>query len=245
MTKFTNKLLYNELIEMFQNNDFIFFTETWSNDLCDLSVDGFSIYQLTRTNRKSRAKRDSGGIALYIKNDINQYCKLLEKDRDDIIWLKIDRSLCGLSHDLYLCLCYIIPTGSSREAVTEVTVLDRISDFIVKIANTTDNCYNMLILGYLNSRIGVEHDFVILDNSNNDHLPDDYVPDEFLPRVSEDLKINANGRKLLDFCRQNELRICNGRLGDDKNIGKFTFTGSSGRSVVDYVIINAQRNKIV
>ena len=60
--------------------------------------------------------------------------------------------------------------------------------------------------------------------------------DEFLPRSSEDKTINANGRKLLDFCRKNELRICNGRLGDDRNIGKFTFTGSSGRSVVDYVI---------
>ena len=60
--------------------------------------------------------------------------------------------------------------------------------------------------------------------------------DEFLPRSSEDKTINANGRKLFDFCRQNELRICNGRLGDDRNIGKFTFIGSSGRSVVDYVI---------
>ena len=69
LTKFTNKLHYNELIEMFQNNDFILFTETWSNALCDLSVDGFSIYQLNRTNRKSSAKRDSGGIALYINKN--------------------------------------------------------------------------------------------------------------------------------------------------------------------------------
>lgn len=116
--------------------------------------------------------------------------------------------------------------------------MDRISDFIVGIADATENCYNILICGDFNSRVGVEHDFVILDNTNNDYLPDDYVPDDFLPRVSEDKKVNANGRKLLDFCRQNDLRICNGRLGDDKNIGKFTFTGNTGRSVVDYVITN-------
>ena len=69
-------------------------------------------------------------------------------------------------------------------------------------------------------------------------MPDDYVPDEFLPRQSEDKIVNLNGKKLLDFCRQNELRICNGRLGHDKNNGKFTFTASTGRSVVDYVITN-------
>ena len=55
---------------------------------------------------------------------------------------------------------------------------------------------------------------------------------------SEDKIVNLNGRKLLDFGRQNELRIYNGRLGDDRNIGKFTFRASSGRSVVDYVITN-------
>ena len=160
VTKFTNKLQSSELIDLFQNNDLILFTETWSNDLYDVAVDGFTLFQLNRTNRKRNAKRDSGGIALYVKNDINQYCTLLTTDSDDIIWVKIDRSLFNLSCDLYLCLCYIIPTGSSREALTEICVLDRISDFITNIADTTDNCYNILICGDLNSRVGVEHDLL-------------------------------------------------------------------------------------
>ena len=115
-----------------------------------------------------------------------------------------------LTYDLYLCLCYVIPTGSSTKALTEISVLDRISDYIVDIANYTENCYNILICGDFNSRTGTEHDFVILDNSNNDMLPDDYVPDEFLARFTYDKTINTNGRKLLDFCKQNGLRICNG-----------------------------------
>ena len=61
--------------------------------------------------------------------------------------------------------------------------------------------------------------FVILDNSNDDALPDDYVPDEFFVRSSEDKTINSNGRKLLDFCKQNGLRICNGRISEDRNFG--------------------------
>ena len=238
VTKYTNKLQSEELIEIFQSNDIILLTEIWTNDLCDISVDGFSVFQLNRVEKKHNAKRDSGGIVLYIKNSLMRHCELLKKENDDVIWLKIDKSLLHLSFDLYLCLCYVIPTGSSREALTEMSVLDRISEYIVKIANDTRNCYNILICGDLNSRTGTEHDFVILDNSNNDVLPDDYVPDEFFVRSSEDKTINSNGRKSLDFCRQNGLRICNGRIGEDRNFCKCTFIGGTGRSLVDYVISN-------
>ena len=42
----------------------------------------------------------------------------------------------------------------------------------------------------------------------------------------------------MDFCKQNGLRICNGRIGEDRNFGKCTFIGSAGRSLVNYVISN-------
>ena len=34
------------------------------------------------------------------------------------------------------------------------------------------------------------------------------------------------------------MRIANGRLGSDKGIGKYTYVGSTGRSVIDYVIVS-------
>ena len=116
-----------------------------------------------------------------------------KKRKDDIIWLKIDKSLLNLTYVLYLCLCYVIPTGSSREALTEISVLDRISDYIVEISNATENCYHVLVCWDLNSRTGAENDFVILDNLNNDMLPEDYVTDDFMARFSEDKSINSNG----------------------------------------------------
>ena len=47
-----------------------------------------------------------------------------------------------------------------------------------------------------------------------------------------------NGRKLLEFCKMHILRICNGRLRSDNGIGKYTYVGSSGKSVVDYILVN-------
>ena len=96
----------------------------------------------------------------------------------------------------------IIRSGSSREALTEFNVLDRISDHIIQIANKINNNYNILLCGDLNRRTGSEQDFVIFDNDINlDLLPDDYEVDENLQRFSQDCSININGRKLLDFSK--------------------------------------------
>ena len=68
-------------------------------------------------------------------------------------------------------------------------------------------------------------------------LPDEYIADAELQRFSEDNgHVNNNGLLLLDFCKQTGLRIMNGRVGADQGIGKHTFVGSRGSSVVDYVL---------
>ena len=42
-------------------------------------------------------------------------------------------------------------------------------------------------------------------------------------RMSCDKTINTCGRKLIEFCKLYSLNILNGRIGDDKNIGNFTY----------------------
>ena len=41
---------------------------------------------------------------------------------------------------------------------------------------------------------------------------------------------------MLDFCKKTGLRIVNGRNGNDIGIGKYTYVGSTGKRVDDYVI---------
>ena len=56
-------------------------------------------------------------------------------------------------------------------------------------------------------------------------------------RYSEDVgHVNNNGLLLLEFCKQTGLRIMNGRVGNDSGIGRYTFVGHRGCSVVDYVL---------
>ena len=74
ISKRSNKLQSKELIQIFQHNDFILLTEIWTNDMSDISVDGFTVFQLKRTCKKRNAKRDSGGIAQYIKDSLVRQC---------------------------------------------------------------------------------------------------------------------------------------------------------------------------
>ena len=62
--------------------------------------------------------------------------------------------------------------------------------------------------------------------------------DTNIQRVSQDKIINMNGQRLLEFCKMHILWICNGRLGLNNGIGKYTYVGSSGKSVVDYILVN-------
>ena len=133
-SKYTNKLHSEEFINVFFKKAIVLLTETWTNELSDISVAGFKDFRLNRFNKKQNPKRDSGGIVLFVRDKliINKHCILFKKDGDDIIWLKIDKHLFHLSSDLYLCLCNAIPSNSSREAFTEISILDRISQNIVQ-----------------------------------------------------------------------------------------------------------------
>ena len=56
-------------------------------------------------------------------------------------------------------------------------------------------------------------------------------------RFSMDKKVDSSGLRLLEICKEANLRIVNGRAGDDKGIGNYTFQSVLGRSVIDYILL--------
>jgi len=62
-----NKLDSEELKDMFCKNDILLFTESWSNEQFNYEVPQFKHFILHRQNKSvNRAKRDSGGIVIYV-----------------------------------------------------------------------------------------------------------------------------------------------------------------------------------
>ena len=238
VTKRTNKLKSVEFQNIFESHDVILLTECWTNQFSELTVNNFESFVLHRQENKKNSKRNSGGIVLYIRNKYVSDDTLIFTSHDDILWVKISSSVLSLNNDLHICLCYVVPDESSRQALIETNIFDRKLESVVYIESKAQNEFSMLICGDFNARSSNNPDFVLDDDSHHMNvLPDEYTPDQFMNRCSQDIgHVNNNGLLLLDLCKQTGVRILNGRVGDDKGVGKFTFVGSRGCSVVDYVL---------
>ena len=240
VTKRTNKLKSEYLTNVFNNNDIVLFTETWADEFSDVNVDGFECFYLNRTKRKASCKRNSGGIAAYVRNSLASMDTLFYKSADDIIWLKIARDKMQIDKNLYIGLCYVLPDDSSRQTIIEDNIFDRLLDSLILAENDCNNDGYFILSGDFNARTSLSADFVIDDNMflvDNNLLPDEYQEDVILQRCSQDSgHSNSNGGLLIDLCKQTGLRLLNGRIGDDQNIGKYTFVNSAGSSVIDYVL---------
>ncbi|MES9880123.1 MAG: reverse transcriptase family protein, partial [Sedimenticola sp.] len=236
VTKRLNKLHSPEILELFKMKDILVFTETWTDSLSDITVDNFRHIALHRVCKNINAKRNSGGIIVYVKEYLANDVTLYSEHDDSYIWLKCNGTLFNLTDDLYVCSSYIIPENTSRQAFVECNIFNDILDDISNIQNTTNNECHLMLLGDLNSRCGSLLDYVPLDRADHvDALPDDYTCDTELPRMSQDSVINSNGRLLIDLCRASGLRIVNGRVCNDT--GKCTYVGSRGSSMVDFVLV--------
>ena len=238
ITKRTNKLKTAEFHSIFQSNDIVLCTECWTDELSEIAVNSFENFVLNRYEKKRGSKRNSGGIILYVRSEYVTKDMLIYTSKDDILWVKICKTVLGLDTDLYICLCYVIPDESSRQALNESNIFDRLLDSVIFIENKVDTDYNLLICGDFNARSSDKPDFVTDDDPVHIYvLPDDYTADRFMHRQSEDVgHVNNNGLLLLDFCKQTGLRIMNGRVGQDREIGRYTFVGHRGSSLVDYVL---------
>ena len=101
----TNKLQSQELKNIFDKNDLVLLNETWTDVYSDVSFLGFKSFKLSRKKQKKRnTKRNSGGIAIFVRDKYYKPDMLIKSDGDDILWIRFDGSLFNLSADLFLCL---------------------------------------------------------------------------------------------------------------------------------------------
>ena len=85
--------------------------ETWTNQHSNLTLPGYEYLALHRP-KCSKAKRSSGGIVVYYKSELSRYVSLYKQSDDNVLWLKIDKSLSKDDKDIFICVCYITPSNS-------------------------------------------------------------------------------------------------------------------------------------
>ena len=90
--------------------------------------------------------------------------------------------------------------------------------------------HHILLCGDFNSRTGQAPDYESGVTDINANVPSE--------RSNEDIVSNKYGQLLLIFCINTGFKIANGRMFNDKGIGRYTYYSPNGSSTIDYLIFN-------
>ena len=243
-----SKLENDDFVQGFKNNDIVFFSETWANNNSKLKLEGFSDPIVKHRLKNKKAKRDSGGICIFIKKEIRKFIKVLTwNEFEDGIVLKLDKSLFDFEHDVFLLCVYITPQSSSRNnANTDIDPFEKLTNKIAELSPLGQ----LILLGDLNSRTGGLSDFSLdeeddeinlLINDDRNIVSEDLIINGMsVTRENEDKGVNDYGRKLIRLSFMSQMILLNGRCGKDKDIGRVTFCEARKnkllKSTVDYVL---------
>ena len=225
---------------LMRNFDIILLCETWAGIEDEFVLDGYRYFNYPRRFRHKNAKRNSGGLGIFIRESIAGGVSGVKSNQDLMAWLKLDKDFFKLRNDIYLANIYIPPEGS---VYMYEDVYHLIQNDILSFPADT----KILAVGDYNARTNMKLDFISspggcdgelasllpIDDNDSDKCIQYLNSKQSLHRYSMDsAPMNSHGRCLLEFCQTSGLLIANGRVGNDRGVGKYT----TGSSVVDYVI---------
>jgi hypothetical protein len=177
--------------------DKIVLTETWSLKDYEIQIDNFDLFNYRRTCINSKAKRASGGIGIYVKENIAHLVTPLSNYNDNIVWLKVDKCLTHSDKDTALCAVYFPPQGSICNLGQE--------DYFLKLEQDCAKYheFQLLICGDFNARTKNNSDIPV--NAMGSENPcaqnnvlvqsDEFPPELQQPRASKDTGTNEYGKK--------------------------------------------------
>ena len=120
----------NKSAEDFQNliykYDIIVLSETWTNRLSNVDLSGFQDIHSFRKYQPCRTKRSSGGIVIFLRNEISKCVKVVLNQINCLIWLEIDKNYFNIEQDLYLGCVYIAPESSPVHHMYDIDIFRQI-----------------------------------------------------------------------------------------------------------------------
>ena len=209
-------------------NDIHFLAETWTCEH-DKEVTGYkNIFENGYKTPGIINGRSSGGLLLYIKENLFNHVKILKSSAYSI-WLEVNKNVfTNLDQNLIISAQYIPPVNSKYY---DQNSLDTLRSDIVKFCD--DNTPTILI-GDFNSRTGNIPDNLEMDPN---FYQSGLQPTEFRPRENCDEAVNQQGKNLVNSLIGKNMRILNGRTSGD-SVGNFTTFKNGNTSVNDYGIVS-------
>ena len=239
-----SKLNCGILDNYLQNFDIICLSETYTNfpNLKDTDLYYYDVFTMPRRKRHHKYGAVHG-LLIAMRPDIFSNAELIENTLSDFtLWVKIGKNYAGF--EFILGHTYIPCEGSN---FYENDLFDQIEHDVCLLQNN----YNVPIclVGDFNARTATLSDFLDIepevaritgfDQCNNHSVTKEIFMEMGIPieRHNQDPSTNNKGRKLIELCHSSDLQIVNGRVGEDRGIGKLTcYNTNGGTSTIDYIV---------
>ena len=91
-----------EFVQFLSNFNVIILYETWAAADSDLHLNEYCSHNFYRKFQHRNARRCSGGVAVYYREDLKDGIEIISNRHDSLIWLKLDRIFFQVEHDIYL-----------------------------------------------------------------------------------------------------------------------------------------------
>ena len=160
--------LDDENLSSCMQSDIVCLSETHANSNDIFQYEGYKCF----VNCRPSNKKQSGGLATFVKKEILSGVKVMDKSHSDIVWLKLDRTFFRLQYDLYICFVYISPKNSSYTIRTNCDkhIFEKLEGDITKYSIIGD----VMIMGDINAHISAsEQDYIC---NEVDDVLDDFLP---------------------------------------------------------------------
>ena len=84
------KLKINDFVHSMKEHDVVLLSETWSSVCSDVDLDGYKRMTKLRVSKKG-AKRASGGLEVYVREELSDSVKELVWDNEDGLCMQFNK----------------------------------------------------------------------------------------------------------------------------------------------------------
>ena len=140
------KLKAPDLEELCQNYNVVCFNETKLDDFDSVHISGFTALSLV--NRKI-FKAKSGGIAVFVKNDLFDYIVPLKGETENVLWFTFKDVV--FSEPVLFGIVYVPPEGSCYSSIDIFDSIENGTQYILKIIHSQNSVAQHWINLCLNS----------------------------------------------------------------------------------------------
>ena len=138
------KLNHHIIGEFLKKHDIILINETWCGLDDNFTLEGYTFYNYPRLNRNHKAKRNSGGLGIFVSDTIKHGVIIGKRHEDLIAWIVLDSTVLGLVNDIHVANVYLPPEDSVHLPINAFETIQN------HIANIPENC-ETIICGDINA----------------------------------------------------------------------------------------------